>query len=105
MKRFSELEILVLEKGVVSCNDVEALLGEYADGELLSAVREKIDSHCESCEECAQMRDEYLLTIRLAQTLSDKPLPVDVHNRLRNALNEKLGLSLPELTEETSKLQ
>ena len=96
MTQLNDFQLLVLEKETIDCSDVTELLGDYTDRELPPTLRARIDSHIHQCEHCQDMEKSYRLTVELAGELNmDKPLPLGVHNRLRKALNEKLGLSLP----------
>lgn len=94
-KTLSELEIRILEKERIECDDVVVLLGDYTDQELSCTLKARLDSHISSCPFCKHMRDSYQWTVNLAHELKDDPVPREVQNRLRNALNERLGLSLP----------
>lgn len=94
-KTFSELELQILEKERIECDDVAVLLGDYADRELSCSIRARVDSHIEQCDFCKEMRASYQFTIDLAHELADKPVSSDVQNRLREALNRRLSLNLP----------
>lgn len=95
MTQLNEFELFVLEKEQVNCSDVTELLGDYTDNELSASVRARLDSHIDSCEYCRDMVRTYSLTVELASELREKPIPFGVQNRLRKALNQRLGLSLP----------
>jgi anti-sigma factor RsiW len=79
------------------CRDVTARLGDYSDRDLPTAERAAIDSHLDECPECAAFFASYNHVIQSAAELREpeQPLAVDVQNRLRKALNERLGISLP----------
>jgi hypothetical protein len=94
MQQLSELELRVLEQPKVSCQDIEEVFGDYVDGELTSTLMRRVDEHIAACEECQEFRDTYLLTIKLARQLKPRPMSEDVKMRLRQALNERLGLQL-----------
>jgi len=96
MTHFSDLHLFVLEKGEFTCTDLDSLLGDYVDGELPSTLCARLDQHVAECQACQELKDGYLLTVQLAGELRAKPVPTAVHNRLRDALNEKLGLTLPQ---------
>jgi anti-sigma factor RsiW len=85
----------VLEKPEIDCIDVVNLLGDYADGDLKPAVRGRFDHHFEGCRHCRRLRDEYLATVEAAKLIRDQPIPHEVHNRVRMALNARLGTALP----------
>jgi hypothetical protein len=84
----------VLEKQEIDCIDVMNLLGEYADGDLTPTLHLRLDEHMNGCSYCGRMRAGYLQTIRAARDLGDLPVPVETQNRLRQALNRVLGISL-----------
>lgn len=95
MHKLTDLHILILEKPQTSCQDIEDIMCDYADNELAPSVRAKVDSHIEECEYCQEFRDSYIYTIHLARELKNNaPAPTPVQNRLRAALNERLGLKL-----------
>ena len=85
----------VLEKSKISCRDIVKLMGDYADRELPPTLRARLDSHICECAACAKFKHTYQLTVQLASELEDKPVPQDMQNRLRKALNRRLGISLP----------
>ncbi len=94
-RNLTDSHLRILEKGTIECKDVKKLLGDYTDKELTSTLKARLDAHISGCPECQELHDSYKFTVQLASTLEDKPVPVDVQNRLRIALNAKLGLSLP----------
>ncbi|MBN8550148.1 MAG: zf-HC2 domain-containing protein [Deltaproteobacteria bacterium] len=96
MTQLNDFQLLVLEKETIQCSDVAELLGDYTDKELPPTLRARIDSHIHQCEHCQELERSYRLTVELAGQLNtNNPLPRGVQTRLRKALNEKLGLSLP----------
>jgi hypothetical protein len=96
MVKFTELQLRIFEKSEIDCGDVEQLFGDYVEGDLPQALKGRFDDHIEECEECQQFDEEYRLVIELAQEIGEdaEPAPVEVHNRLRESLNARLGLSL-----------
>jgi hypothetical protein len=92
---YTEEQVMILEKGQISCDEFEAQLCDYADGELPKTMKAMMEAHECSCEECAESKRTYLLTIRLARTLRcDVSISSEIENRLREKLNERLGLTL-----------
>jgi anti-sigma factor RsiW len=80
------------------CKDVIAHLGDFVDGELPLAQRAAVENHLDECPDCAAFYASYKHVVTSAAGLRDEPeepLPVDVSNRLRKALNERLGINLP----------
>lgn len=98
MTIYTEEHVLMLEKGKIDCEDFEAAMCDYADGDLPASVKARMDEHTETCEQCDEFKKTYLLTISLASELGkQQSAGLDVQNRLRSALNERLGLRLKEL--------
>lgn len=79
------------------CKDVIAHLGDFVDRELPMAQRSAIEHHLDECPDCTAFLASYQHVIQSAARLreSEQPLAVDVQNRLRKALNERLGINLP----------
>lgn len=108
MTLYSDTHILMLEKGEINCEDIDAALCDYADGDLPKTVRARIDAHADSCEFCRENLQSYLMTVKIAGCLSSdsifKPtdVPSDVKLRLREALNARLKLSLSAEEPETT---
>ena len=92
----SEFQLMVLEKEKITCDDVAELMGDYADGELIPTLEGRLNEHIAECFDCQDLREQYLLTIELAREIGRRPPPVPtgVQNRLRAALNARLGLNL-----------
>jgi|GEM_PF-2648422 len=90
----TDLQLRILEKEALDCQDVEDLLGDYADQELACTLRARVDAHIERCAHCREMSASYLWVVQLAGELKDKPVPQSVQNNLRAALNQRLGLNL-----------
>lgn len=79
------------------CKDVIAHLGDFVDRELPLAQRAAIEHHLDECPDCTAFLASYQHVVLSAAELREpeEPLPVDVQNRLRKALNERLGINLP----------
>jgi hypothetical protein len=80
----------------IECQDVIAHMGDVVDGDLSSGLRTAIDAHLAVCAECREFHASYNLVVEGAAELrqQEKLLGVDVQNRLRKALNQRLGISL-----------
>ena len=98
MTRLSDLQIRILEKQTITCTDIELLAGDYADDDLTTTLRARVDAHVKNCAECQKFHQEYSTVIKLAAELRNAPVPVEVRNRLRAKLNERLGLKLAQVT-------
>ena len=79
------------------CKDVVAHLGDFVDNELPLAQHAAIEDHLDECPDCAAFYASYKHVVQSAAELREpeQPLGVDVQNRLRKALNERLGINLP----------
>jgi anti-sigma factor RsiW len=82
---------------MLDCKDVIARLGDYVDQEISSHERVAMDDHFDECPECAAFLASYTHVVVSAAELREpeQPISVDVQNRLRAALNKRLGINLP----------
>ena len=82
---------------MLDCKDVIARLGDYTDNELPAPERAVMDDHFDECPECAAFLASYTHVVISAAELREpeQPISVDVQNRLRAALNKRLGIDLP----------
>ena len=78
----------------LNCRDFIRLLGDYYDDELPAALKKRLEAHRANCTKCKELDSGYRLTIELAKGLDQHPLPVSIQDRLRQVLNQKLGLSM-----------
>jgi Putative zinc-finger len=92
----NDFQLMVLEKHTIDCVDVVELLGDLVEGDLTPTLAARLESHIEDCNYCGEIKRGYEMTIELARDLKneEKPVPTAVQNRLRSALNEKLGINL-----------
>jgi anti-sigma factor RsiW len=82
----------------LDCREVVARLGDFVDRELSSSEHNAMEAHLDRCPACAAFAASYQHVVESAALLrepEEKPLPVAVQNRLRKALNERLGIRLP----------
>ena len=82
---------------MLECKDVIVRLGEYVDNELPNSERNVMDEHFDECPDCAAFLASYTHVVVSAAELREpeQPISVDVQNRLRSALNKRLGINLP----------
>ena len=82
---------------MLDCKDVIARLGDYTDNELPVSERISMEDHFDECAECAAFLASYTHVVVSAAELREpeQPISVDVQNRLRAALNKRLGIDLP----------
>lgn len=85
------------ENKTLICKDIVDLLGDYVDDELNPPLRESVENHISECPECREFEKSYRFVIEAASLLRppEVEMPVDARNRLREALNKRLGISLP----------
>ena len=93
MKKFTEEQLMIFEKEQINCEDVAELLGDYQDHELPPSLRGRIDLHLRQCPQCFEMERSYRMVVELARELKET-MPAGVSQRLKEALNRRLGLHL-----------
>lgn len=94
MSKLTDLEIRILEKQKLDCMDVAELMGDLVDGELIPTLEARVCNHINGCRYCQDSEESYRMTVKMARELRNRPMPRGVQNRLRRALNERLGLDL-----------
>lgn len=94
MRRFNEIQLEILEKPTIDCDDVDAVLDDIVAEELPPTLRARIDAHRVNCAECAERERAYREVIALAKNLPEGRLSGGARGRLRQALNRELGLHL-----------
>jgi predicted anti-sigma-YlaC factor YlaD len=84
-------------KEIVDCRDITARFGDYLDKDLSPSEHAVVEQHLDFCPDCAAFFASYNHVIQSAAELREpeQPLAVDVQNRLRKTLNERLGINLP----------
>lgn len=91
----NEEHIRMLEKPEITCSDVAHVIGDYVDNDLTIGLRDRIDEHLATCEFCQGFKESYEEVVIIASQLREKPMPKGVRTRLREVLNQRLGLALP----------
>ncbi len=89
-----DFQLRILEKPIIECPDVEELLSDYIDHELIPTLHARVGAHIMECAVCSESEEDIRMVIELAATIKDTPVPIDVRERLRQNLNDRLGLSL-----------
>jgi anti-sigma factor RsiW len=94
-KNFDAANTDIIE--LFECSDVIARLGDLVDNDLPTRERSSVEHHINGCRDCAAFYASYQHVIATAAELREpeQPIAVDVQNRLRKALNTRLGLTLP----------
>ena len=74
----------------LSCSAVMAALSEFVDAEGSPDLRAQIEAHVAECDWCRQFGDDFarLLALMRRQLAEPEPVPADVLQRLRCALEE-----------------
>lgn len=93
----SQHELRIFEKPVICCNDVDALLDDYIEDALPTALHDRFHAHICSCEFCQENEELYREVVTLAGEIGKQrpAMTLGAKNRLRSALNKELGLNLP----------
>ncbi len=79
----------------MNCQDVIHELSNYIDGELDSGLRCDLESHLTECADCRLVVDQTKTTIQIFCDSELVELPLEVHNRLHEALRRKLKEATP----------
>ncbi len=72
---------------MVGCRTVTRLLVDFVGEGLPDEYREVIEDHLASCPLCVAFADSYLGVIRLGRQLPATPVPPELLENLRQALN------------------
>jgi hypothetical protein len=109
MVKLDEFQLMVLEKQNTECGDVVELLGELLDNAIPRTLSGRLHSHLSDCKECSDLYGSFCESAQFADSRADVELvqlsaipsyrtatdiPSGVKSRLRQALNERLGISL-----------
>ena len=91
-----EQKKVFFDNQVISCRDVEKLYMSFRDKELPIDLYNKIELHIKQCDDCQMMVDTYELVVSVAATLNAPEVtPKEgFQERLKEALNQKLGLQM-----------
>ena len=74
----------------MNCRGVVRELSDYLDGELDASARAELERHLERCEDCRLVVDTTKKTIEIFCNSEPVPLPNEVRDRLRAALEKRL---------------
>ena len=74
----------------MNCRGVIRELSDYLDGELDASARAELERHLERCEDCRLVVDTTQKTIEIFCNSEPVPLPNEVRDRLRAALEKRL---------------
>jgi len=80
----------------MTCDELLALLCDYANGELVVESRETVEFHISGCERCGVIVHSYSHTVRVARALPKcGSLPPAFEARLRAAIEPELTRDKP----------
>jgi len=96
MSEFTEAQLLILEKDKITCDDVEAFLGDLHDDEVPEPLKVRFIAHIDDCPHCKNAQSNYEMVITLAKEFRQpEELSLPVHNRLMEGLSARLGITFP----------
>lgn len=76
----------------MTCDELYAILCDYAGGELLIEQRQTVEVHIAGCARCGVFVQTYMHTVRVARALPKcGTLPPDLEARLRAAIEPELA--------------
>jgi anti-sigma factor RsiW len=73
---------------MITCRELVDLLIDFVSGELPPERHQRIEQHLRCCPGCLTYLETYQLTIRLTRRLPCQPLPPELADRLRQALED-----------------
>jgi anti-sigma factor RsiW len=75
----------------VNCRGVVIEISEYLDGALDPTLKAELEIHISNCKDCRLVVDTTRKTIEIFCNSDPVALPVDVKQRLHEALAKRLG--------------
>lgn len=78
----------------MTCQDVIRELSDYLDGEAETPTLEQIEHHLAACEDCKLIVNQTKMAIELFCDSQPVELPMEVRDRLHEALRRKMQESL-----------
>ncbi len=76
------------------CEELQAVYGDYVDGDLPNDFREMVDSHRKACPRCQEFVESYDLVVQLAKELKPAPFTPELKSKFRAKLSKTLGIDL-----------
>jgi anti-sigma factor RsiW len=74
--------------GAMTCHELVELLIDFVSDELPPEHRQRLEQHLRCCPPCEAYLASYQTTIRLTRQLPCEPIPPQLEQRLRAALQE-----------------
>jgi predicted anti-sigma-YlaC factor YlaD len=86
------MESGISEMQHLQCQDIEALVDDYVEGELAPGLALRVKEHLCSCQSCRELVDDVSAIVEVARMLdSRRVVPSDVSRRLRAHLESEVG--------------
>jgi anti-sigma factor RsiW len=76
---------------MITCRELVDFLLDYVSGELSQEHKDLVEKHLTGCPPCFTYLETYQMTIKLTRQLPCQPLPPQLAQRLRRALEEIRG--------------
>lgn len=73
---------------MMTCKEIVELLLDYLEGDLPKEYRDLICQHIRLCGPCLHYLETYQLTVQVSRRLPPVPMPQELLERIRAAVNE-----------------
>lgn len=77
------------DKKKITCKSFLEDLNDYLEGEVAADLRTSLEAHLAKCPNCWIVFDETRKTVKIFQNYECSDLPVDVRDRLLNAIEAR----------------
>ena len=81
---------------MLTCKNLLAELNTYLDDEADPKLREDLKRHVNECPNCWVIVDTTKKTLKVYKGMQPQALPVDIENRLMNALAKRMAACKPQ---------
>jgi anti-sigma factor RsiW len=75
---------------MISCHQFVSFLLDFIENQLPEDQRLLFQAHLQNCPPCVAYLESYRRTIDLSRRLPDQPVPPELIQRLRSALNSQI---------------
>ncbi len=76
----------------MNCKRFEQILGFFIEGELSPQTDQLCAKHINNCKHCADLKNEYELTIKFAAEIKEHKITEEIRRRLRDRLEMTTGV-------------
>lgn len=80
---------------MISCKDFLKELNEYLDDLVDPATKQHWQAHVDECPNCFVIVDTTRRTLQVYKGMNEEQVPVDIRNRLMQALERKMAARRP----------